>query len=80
MRDQIELGVVRDAYPALARWVGRDLDNETFIQRRFSKLAAQKLCNLQAQLIAIEHEIDKLDEAARQNGRRSKLHDAGKTS
>jgi hypothetical protein len=61
----VELGQLRDGYPALAKWIAQDPDNETLIFRRFDRLAARNILHLQAQLIALEHEIDELDEAAR---------------
>jgi hypothetical protein len=57
-----ELSIRRDGYPALARWISRDPDRETFIFRRFDRLSARNLLNLQSQLIRIEAEIDALDE------------------
>jgi hypothetical protein len=62
---EVELGHLRDGYPALASWIARDPDNETLIFRRFDRLAARNILHLQAQLIALEHEIDELDEVAR---------------
>lgn len=61
----IELGKVRDGYPALARWIAQDPDNEPFVFRKFSRLGARYILHLQARLFALEHEIDQLDEAAR---------------
>jgi hypothetical protein len=63
----VELGQVRDGYPALASWIARDPDHETFIFRRFGKLAARNLLHLQARLIALEHEVDQLDDEARKS-------------
>ena len=50
----VELGQLRDGYPALAKWIARDPDNETLIFRRFDRLAARNILHLQAQLIALE--------------------------
>ena len=63
----IELGHIRDGYPALAAWIGRDPDNETFVFRKFDRLAARNLLHLQSQLIQLEGEIDKLDDEARRS-------------
>lgn len=63
----IELGHVRDGYPALANWVSRDPDSETFVFRKFGRLAARNILHLQCKLIALEKEIDDLDEEARQS-------------
>lgn len=62
-----ELGYVRDGYPALADWIGRDPDAETFVFRKFSRLSARNLLHLQNKLFQLEHEIDQLDEEARRN-------------
>lgn len=61
----IELGKVCDGYPALARWIAQDPDNEPFVFRKFGRLGARNILHLQAQLFALEHEIDQLDDAAR---------------
>jgi hypothetical protein len=66
-QSQIGTGDDRDGYPALAKWIARDPDNETLIFRRFRRLAARNLLHLQAQLIALEHEIDELDIEARKS-------------
>lgn len=63
----IELGHVRDGYPALATWISRDPDSETFVFRKFRRLAARNILHLQCKLIALEKEIDDIDEEARQS-------------
>jgi hypothetical protein len=60
-----ELGINRDGYPALAEWISRDPDHETFIFRRFDRLAARNLLNLQSELVAIEEKVDRMDEESR---------------
>ncbi|KAF2652005.1 hypothetical protein K491DRAFT_781433 [Lophiostoma macrostomum CBS 122681] len=62
-----ELGHVRDGYPALAAWIARDPDSETFVFRKFDRLGARNILHLQSKLIALEHDIDQLDEQARQS-------------
>lgn len=57
----LELGRLRDGYPALASWIARDPDHETFIFKKFRDLAARNTLQLQAQLFALQHEIDDLD-------------------
>jgi len=64
----VELGKLRDGYPALAAWIARDPDNETFVFRKFDKLAARNLLCLQSELIELEREIDEQDEQARLSG------------
>ncbi|RYP51147.1 hypothetical protein DL768_003494 [Monosporascus sp. mg162] len=63
----VELGHIRDGYPALAAWIGKDPDNETFVFRKFDRLSARNLLHLQCQLIQLEDEIDKLDDEARKS-------------
>jgi hypothetical protein len=62
----VEMVPVRDGYLALAEWISRDPDYETLIFRRFDRLAARNLLNLQSELVVIEQKLDKLDEEARQ--------------
>ncbi|KAJ5286835.1 hypothetical protein N7478_002521 [Penicillium angulare] len=65
--NRVELGQVRDGYPALASWIGRDPDGETLVFRRFRRLSARNLLHLQSGLIQLEQEIDELDEEARKS-------------
>lgn len=64
---RLELGHIRDGYPALAAWIGRDPDNETFVFRKFDRLSVRNLLHLKCQLIQLEDEIDKLDDEARKS-------------
>jgi hypothetical protein len=64
--NDVELGHVRDGYPALAEWIARDVDGDTYMFRKFDRLAARNILHLQARLVALEYEIDQLDEQARQ--------------
>lgn len=63
----VELDVLRDGYPALAAWIARDPDSETFVFRKFDRLAARNILQLQARLIALERDIDNQDEEARRS-------------
>lgn len=60
----IELGHYRDGYPALAAWMNRDPDHETYVFRRFHRLGARSILHSQSRLIALEKEIDDLDDEA----------------
>ncbi|KAJ6032481.1 hypothetical protein N7540_003213 [Penicillium herquei] len=62
-----DLENLRDGYPALARWIGRDPDGETLVFRRFRRLGARNLLHLQDQLIQLEQEIYDFDENARRS-------------
>lgn len=61
----IELGALpavdRDGYRAVAAWIARDPDNETFIYRRFDQLSARNLLYLQSELLALERRLEQLD-------------------
>ena len=61
----IELGTLRvvdrDGYRAVAAWIARDPDNETFIYRRFDQLSARNLLYLQSELLALEKRLERLD-------------------
>ena len=61
-----EAGInARDGYPALARWIASDQDYEGFVFRRFDRLSARNLLNLQSRLLALEKAIDELDSESR---------------
>ena len=62
---QVELGYHRDGFPALAAWMNRDPDHETFVFRKFNRLGARSILHSQSRLVALEKEIDDLDEEAR---------------
>jgi hypothetical protein len=51
----------RNGYPDLAAWITHDPDNESFVFRKFDRLSARNLLNLQNELLALEEKIDKLD-------------------
>lgn len=53
----IERDAYHDGYPALARFMAQDPDNETFIFRRFDSLAALNLLYLQAEVFEIRRKI-----------------------
>ena len=57
----IELGIPQEGYPALADWIAADPDNETFIFRKFDRLAARNLLSLQARLFTLEAKADELE-------------------
>ncbi len=63
----VELGIPRDGYPALAAWIARDPDNESYIFRKFDRLSARNLLNLQSHLIGIEEKLDQFDEETRRS-------------
>ena len=63
----IELGIPRDGYPGLAAWIAHDPDNESYVFRKFDRLSARNLLNLQSQLIALEEKLDRFDRETRQS-------------
>ncbi|KAF6827860.1 hypothetical protein CPLU01_08879 [Colletotrichum plurivorum] len=48
-------------YAAVAEWMARDVDNETFIYRRFDELSARCIMDLQSELLELEEQLRKLD-------------------
>lgn len=56
-----------DGFAAVAEWIALDPDNEPFIFRKFDRLAARNLLYLQAQIMMLEQEIEKLDQHAAQS-------------
>lgn len=51
----------KEGFANVARWISLDPDNETFIYRRFNQLGARNLLYLQAELLALEKQLDELD-------------------
>ena len=45
-------------YSAAASWLARDPDNETFVFRKFDKLAALRLLCLQSELLDLEKRLE----------------------
>lgn len=60
-----ENGIQRDGYPSLAAWIAHDPDNESYVFRKFDRLSARNLLNLQSQLISLESKLDMLDRTMR---------------
>ncbi|KAG7287643.1 hypothetical protein NEMBOFW57_007156 [Staphylotrichum longicolle] len=56
-----------DGFAAVAEWIALDPDNEPFIFRKFDRLAARNLLYLQAQIIMLEQELEKLDQDVAQS-------------
>ena len=53
-----------NGYAAVAESLSRDPDKETYVFRRFDKLTARNLLNLQGELMALQAELDDLDAKA----------------
>lgn len=53
-----------DGYPAIASFIARDPDHESFVFRRFNKLTARKLLHMQSELLELEQRLTDLDEEA----------------
>lgn len=51
----------KEGFANVARWIALDPDNDTFLFRKFDELAARNLLYLQAELLAIEKQLDDLD-------------------
>jgi hypothetical protein len=50
-----------EGFAAVAEWMARDPDSETFIFRKFDKLAARNLLFLQARIMSLEKQLKALD-------------------
>lgn len=55
----------RDGYPSLAAWIAHDPDSESYVFRKFNRLSARNLLNMQSDLIELERRIDDWDNTAR---------------
>lgn len=51
----------RDGYPAVAAWISRDPDHETYVFRRFDRLSARTLLYLQSELTDLEAKLEAFD-------------------
>jgi hypothetical protein len=58
---ETELDTYDDGYPALARWMAQDPDNETLIFRKFDSLSTRNLLYLQAELFDIERRMFEIE-------------------
>lgn len=50
-----------DGFPAVAEFLSRDPDNETYVFRKFNKWTARTLLYQQAEILALEAELTMLD-------------------
>jgi hypothetical protein len=53
-----------NGYATVASSIAQDPDNETYVFRRFDRLTARNLLNLQGELLALQDKLDALDEQA----------------
>jgi hypothetical protein len=53
-----------NGYATVASSIAQDPDNETYVFRRFDRLTARNLLNLQGEMLALQDELDALDEKA----------------
>lgn len=53
-----------DGYPALADFLAQDPDHETYVFRKFKKLAVRNVLYLQGELTALEEEVEMLESEA----------------
>jgi hypothetical protein len=50
-----------EGYGAVAAWIARDPDNETFVFRKFDELGARNLLYLQSEVLELEHKLEEFD-------------------
>jgi hypothetical protein len=67
-----------EGFAAVAEWIALDPDNETFIFRKFDRLAARNLLYLQARIMVLEKEFEGLDKEVAQSNDMT-LKDAART-
>lgn len=60
----VERTTEQKGYPALASWIARNPDYDTFVFRRFDKLSARNLLHLESQIAQLEWELDSCDQEA----------------
>ena len=53
-----------DGYPALSDFIAQDGDHETFVFRRFKRLAVRNILHLQGELLQLEAETEALEREA----------------
>ena len=53
-----------DGHPALADFLAQDPDHETYVFRKFKKLAVRNVLYLQGELTALEEEVETLEREA----------------
>lgn len=53
-----------DGYPAVANFISKDPDGETYVFRKFANLTARKLLHLESELIEFERKQHELDQKA----------------
>jgi len=53
-----------DGHPALADFLAQDPDHETYVFRRFKRLAVRNVLHLQGELTALEEEVETLEREA----------------
>ena len=57
----------RYGYPSLAALIAHDADSELHVFRKFNRLSARNLLNMQSRLIELERRLDDWDEAAKRS-------------
>lgn len=53
-----------NGYATAASLIAQDPDKETYVFRRFDRLTARNLLNLQGELLALQDQLDNLDAKA----------------
>ena len=53
-----------NGYPALADFIAQDADHETYVFRKFKRLAVRNILHLQGELLQLEAETEALEAAA----------------
>jgi hypothetical protein len=67
-----------EGFATIAEWIALDPNNETFIFRKFDRLAARNLLYLHARIMVLETEFERLDKEVAQSNDMA-LKDAART-
>lgn len=68
-----------EGFAGVASWIAADVDGETLVFRRLGSLAARNLLYLQAEMLALEGRLARLDAAVAAPGADMVVKDAART-
>jgi hypothetical protein len=66
-------------FARVASWMASDLDNETFMYRKFDELGARNLLYMQCEMLLLEKKLDSFDTRVVRRDADMELRDAART-
>jgi hypothetical protein len=66
-------------FAQVASWIASDLDNETFIYRKFDEISARNLLYMQCEILLLEKELESFDRRVARRDTTMELRDAART-